>query len=145
MILKTLELEELDTVPIHFLGWERSGTTYQEFRKHKQMHPRRIGFSKRLRFTKSKIWDISLQRFLAVDCWAGDCFRKTKYPRLMPPKGYRDCTLNFHGSLHKWKRRENTGKWYNWYVGGYFRKKEQYYELWEKHGKPFAKMVNFIE
>jgi Uroporphyrinogen decarboxylase (URO-D) len=133
-VIRTLELEEVDMVPIHYLGVERSGTAFMNFCDSDEAEKA---------FTIAPgVGDITIQRFLNVDCWASHPFRTTHYPKLESPKEHPDCTLNYSGSLHKKVIREKTGVLYTWFMGGYFRKKEQYYDLWEKHGRPIEHLVH---
>ena len=69
-VFRTLDHEEADVVPIHYLGMERTASTYQIFKKSPEY--------KAFRTVNFRIGDITLQRFFSVDIYLRDFFLCSK-------------------------------------------------------------------
>ena len=96
-VIRTLEHEEADKVPIYYLGMERSGTTYQIFRK-----------SPEYKANKKRVFlahDITVQRFFNVDACHWDPFPKLKLSTfrtyIKAPKEFPNYRLDYFGRLFK--------------------------------------------
>ncbi|MHA1820130.1 MAG: hypothetical protein ACTSVC_06635, partial [Promethearchaeota archaeon] len=127
-VLKTLELEEPDKVPIHNLGFEKTGTAFLEFADSDEAEKSCV--------ILDDVGDITEQVFWNADTWAMDPFNKKKPISIDPPPEYPNYKLGINGSMSKYVMREKTHLRYWWYVGPYFTKKEILLEYWEKYGKP---------
>jgi uroporphyrinogen decarboxylase-like protein len=128
LILKTLDFEETEIIPVHNFGFEKTGTAYQIFAESDEADDKYTMVPHAGDITESVFWN--------VDVMAGDPFSKTKPVSVTPPKEYPNHSLSLNGSLHTTGRNEKTGLNYGWYVGPYFTKKEILMEYWGKYGKP---------
>jgi hypothetical protein len=144
-VIRTLELDdEPDMCPIHYLGFERSCTAYQTFRKTDEYKEKytviKNDFSP---FMYEKAGDITDCRFFNVDLHALDPFKhKIKVKSAPRPPDHPDCYINpLSGKLKKLKPQVETGIMYEWYVDGYFKTPEILHSYWEKYGKP-SELIN---
>ncbi len=143
-VIRTLELDQPDMVPIHYLGFERTGISNQYFinsdeyketkadieekvLKMKFSVPRGItGSITELRFWKSDIH--------SLDPW-GTNIIKLRIKKA-PPE-YPGCVIFLYdGRVFKNASQVDTGLPYAWYEDGYFRTPEIVHEFWDKYGKP---------
>ena len=139
-VIRTLELEEPDIIPIFTLGFEFSGTAYQSFKKSEEYKECKTYIKNNFSRRRYK-WagSITQLRFFNVDCFLMDPFKKLKslLPFAAGPPEYPNYIINvFNGSLFKLTTIEETGLPYPWYIDGYFKTPEILHEYWEKYGKP---------
>ena len=127
-VIRTFELEEPDMVPIHSLGFERTGSAYHDFADSDEVEDYVTMLP--------EVGDITEQRFWNVDIWQGDPFAKKNAVSIPSPPDHPDCDLGLSGKLGKTGIATATGQRYHWYVGPYFTKKEILMEYWDKYGKP---------
>jgi hypothetical protein len=155
-VIRTLELEEPDMVPVHNLGFEKTARAYQsylnseEFAKFQNNATDIEGFWLNM---------ISEYRFHGNDTFSIDPFNKLKlksyyfdYPSDFNES---DLIMNFKdevnylnlkvgdtflfplsGIIFKIGMNEVTGKPYGWYLDGGFKHKSFILEVWDKYGKP---------
>ncbi|MBY9009999.1 MAG: hypothetical protein KGD74_09060 [Candidatus Lokiarchaeota archaeon] len=144
--LRTLELDDnIDKLPVHYLGFEKSMSAYQRFLKTKEYSKHKTVVEND--FSKVKYcWagDITELRFWNVDCHAMDPWgpKKFKEPVKRAPPEYPDCIISaINGVLWKWVKQVDTGILYLWYVDGYFRTPEIVHSYWDRYGRP-SEQVN---
>ncbi|MHA1914579.1 MAG: uroporphyrinogen decarboxylase family protein [Promethearchaeota archaeon] len=140
-VIRTLELDDnIDMLPVHYLGFEKSASSYQmflksdEYEKHKTI----LGHN----FSKVKYcWagDITELRFWNVDCHSMSPWGAKMYKEIMTygPPEHPDCILSaIDGRLWKFVKQKDTEIMYMWYYDGYFKTPEIVHSYWDKHGKP---------
>ncbi len=136
-VLKALNHEEADKIPIFYNGFEKSGTAYADFLNSKeyiQMHT-----------VIPNIGDITEQRFFNVDCAVFDPFLKILDKTLPSPPEFPDCRLSITGTLKREVVIPSTNKKYKWYIGPYFREKELLLQYWNLYGKPTDRITGSEE
>jgi len=145
-VIRTLELDDnIDMLPIHYLGFEKTSISYQNFLKtdeYKEFYT----FIKN-DFSKTRYcWagDITDLRFWDVDCYAidpwGPKIFKEKIKRA--PTEYPDCMISaLDGRIWKFVKQVDTGLPYLWYIDGHFRTPKILHSYWDKYGKP-SEQVN---
>jgi len=145
-VIRTLELDDnIDKLPVHYLGFEKSTSSYQRFLKTDEYNKYKTVVEND--FSKVKYcWagDITELRFWNVDCYAMDPWgpKKFREPTKRAPPEYPDCIISaINGVMWKWVKQVDTGILYLWYVDGYFRTPEIVHSYWEKYGKP-SEQVN---
>ncbi len=144
-VIRTLELEEPDMIPIHYLGFERTGISYQYFRESDEYEKYRTYIEND--FSKLKYqWagSITELRFWNVDCHAMDPWglKKFKIKAVPAPPEYPECVISTRdGRIWKLVKQVETGLSYRWYVDGYFRTPEILHSYWDKYGKP-SELIN---
>ncbi len=140
-VFKTLELDgEPDIVPIHTLGFERTGTAFQAFSNSKEKKESELW----VKSTTSRIkYYITEQRFWNVDTYAMDPWiLKVKGNYIRAPQEYPDCILNtLTGKLFKTVKQVETGMDYTWYVGGCYTSPEIVHSYWDQYGRP-SELIN---
>ena len=142
-VIRTLELEEPDMIPIHNMGFERTSLVFQEFLESDE----RKKSIKKVHSKFSKIsYLITEQRFWNVDIIEMDPFGSKMKQRLKPaPPEYKHCRINtLTGIITKNVKQIDTGLDYTWYVDGYFKTPEILYSYWDKYGKPSERINNRI-
>jgi hypothetical protein len=147
-VLKTLELDgEPDIVPIHYFGFERTGSSYQSFldsdiREEYRSIVKNEITNKKYYLAEPRFWNVDLWE---MDPFGGHLFKiKEKY--IQAPPEYPDCRLNvMDGRLFKSVKQVNTGLEYNWYVNGYFTSPEILHSYWDQYGKPIDFINNRIK
>lgn len=145
-VFKTLELDgEPDMVPIHYFGFEQTGSSFQSFKKSGEMERYRSYAEDTISNIK---YYITEQRFWNVDLWGMDPFgeNKIKIRYEKAPPQYENCRLNrMDGRLYRTEKQVNTGLDYSWYVGGHFTNPEILHSYWEQYGKPTDMINNRIK
>ena len=126
-VLTTLQLEEPDKIPIHNLGFERTGTAYQYFIETDDID-NYVTFKSMGDLTEIKFWDLDINGM--------DPFPKTKNILVKRPEEFPDSLLGLHGKLRKTSKNYKTGMDYTWYSGPYFTSEERIREFWNAYGKP---------
>ena len=148
-VIRTLELEEVDKIPIHYLGFEPTGTTYQTYRNSDEY--------KNLETKDKWIRSISQFRFFNSDCINRDPFVKMKpssrYIKFGSSSDYSDIQIGDlvdyrnlkngeyiintkNGKIQKVIPHSKTNLLYVWYYDGSFRNTEFINYCWENFGKP---------
>lgn len=140
-VIRTLELDNnIDMLPVHYLGFEFTASAYQKFLTTDEY----VKYKKFVKNDFSKIkygWagDITELRFWNVDCHSMDPWgpKKLKASRKRAPPEYPDCNISvIDGRMWKLVKQVDTGIAYLWYVDGYFRTPEIIHYYWDKYGKP---------
>ena len=149
-VIRTLELDEnIDMLPIHYLGFEKTGMSYQNFLKTREYEE----YYEYIENDFSKIkycWagDITELRYWNVDCYAMDPWgpKKFKERTTRAPSGYpSDCLLStLDGRIWKLVKQVDTGLNYLWYVDGYYKTPEILYSYWDKFGRPSERVNDKI-
>lgn len=141
-VFKALELDgEPDMVPIHYFGFEQTGSSFQAFKNSGE----REKYHSRVEDKASNVkYYITEQRFWNVDLFGMDPFGETKLKiryQNAPPE-HPNCRLNrMDGRLYQTVKQVNTGLEYAWYVGGYFKTPEILHSYWDRYGKP-TELIN---
>jgi len=145
-VIRTLELDDnIDMLPVHYLGFEKSASSYQRFLKTDEYNKYKTIVEND--FSKVKYcWagDITDLRFWNVDCHAMDPWgpKKFKEPIKRAPPEYPDCVISaINGIMWKMVKQVDTDIPYLWYVDGYFRTPQIVHFYWDKYGKP-SEQVN---
>jgi hypothetical protein len=140
-VIRTLELDDnIDMLPIHYLGFEKSARSYQMFLKSEEYNKYKTivehNFSK-VRYCWAG--DITELRYWNVDCHAIDPWGPKMYKEVMRP-GPSECPNSLlsavDGRLWKFVKQKDTGIMYMWYYDGYFRTPEIVHSYWDEYGKP---------
>ncbi len=145
-VIRTLELDDnIDKLPVHYLGFEKSASSYQRFLKTDEYNKHKTFIENEYSRVKY-CWagDITELRFWNVDCHSMDPWgpKKFKEPVKRAPPEYPDCNISaIDGRLWKLVKQVDTGIAYLWYVDGYFRTPEIVNHYWDKYGKP-SEQVN---
>ncbi len=134
-VIRTLELDdEPDMVPIHNFGFERTGTSYQNFLKSEE---KRALETKVKNTFQKRTYDITEQRFWNADCHNVNPFNILKlYIKKSPPEYPYHAIDVFSGRLFKLVKQVDTDLSYHWYIDGYFKTPEVLLSYWDKYGKP---------
>ena len=149
-VIRTLELEEPDMIPIHYLGFETTGLSNQYFKNSDEFKKIRAGIEEEVLEMKFKVLmgttgSITELRFWnsdihGIDPWGTDKF---KLNVTKAPPEYPQCViLTYDGRIWKLAPQVGTGLMYLWYVDGYFTTPEIVHEYWDKHGKPIDLLNN---
>ncbi|MHA1915170.1 MAG: uroporphyrinogen decarboxylase family protein [Promethearchaeota archaeon] len=139
-VIRTLERdEEPDMIPIHYLGFERTGTSYQEFLdsqeyKENETHIKNNYSKEDYRWAGN----ITELRFWNVDTHAMDPWRRRLKGSMAPgPPEIPDSFIATPtGRIWKVVKQIETGKTFRWYVDGVFHTPEILYSYWDKYGRP---------
>ncbi|TFF97896.1 MAG: hypothetical protein EU540_08430 [Promethearchaeota archaeon] len=139
-VIRTLELEEPDMVPIHYLGFEKTCSSYQTFRKTEEYSKLytliKNSYS---RFKNNWVGEITDLRWFNVDSNSMDPFqKKLKNTAVNPPSDRPDAEFMdaMSGRLFKRHPQVETGIMYMWYIDGYFTSPEILHSYWDEIGKP---------
>jgi len=149
-VIRTLELEEPDMIPIHYLGFEETGISNQYFLSTDIYKKIRAGienevlemkFSVLMATTKSitelRFWNSDLH---GLDPWGVEKFNLGV---IKAPKEYPESImLSYDGRIWKLSPQVGTGLMYLWYQDGYFRNPQIVHEHWDKYGKPIDHINN---
>ncbi len=145
-VIRTLELDDnIDMLPVHYLGFEFSASSYQRFLKTDEYNKNKMFIEND--FSRVKYcWagDITELRFWNVDCHSMDPWGPKKYkePTKRAPPEYPECMISaMDGRIWKMVKQVDTGLAYLWYVDGHFRTPEIVHHYWDKYGKP-SELVN---
>ena len=145
-VFKALELDgEPDMVPIHYFGFEQTGSSFQAYKESGEMDKHRTYVENKYSNIKHYITE---QRFWNVDLFRMDPFGETKIKvryENAPPE-YPNCRLNrMDCRLYRTEKQLNTGLEYAWYVGGYFTTPEILHSYWDRYGKPTELINNRVK
>ena len=145
-VFKALELDgKPDMVPIHYFGFEQTGSSFQAFKESGEMDKYRTFVINKDTNIKHYITE---QRFWNVDLFRMDPFGETKIKvryEDAPPE-YPNCRLNrMDGRLYRTEKQVNTGLEYAWYVGGHFTTPEILHSYWDRYGKPIEWINNRVK
>ena len=136
-VFKALELAgEPDMVPIHYFGFEQTGSSFKAYKESREMEKYHSYVEDK---TTNIKYYITEQRFWNVDLFGMDPFgeNKIKVRYETAPPEYPNCRLNrMDGRLYRTEKQVNTGLEYAWYVGGYFKTPEILHSYWDRYGKP---------
>jgi len=149
-VIKTLELDEPDMVPIHFLGFEMTGISNQYFKKSEDFKKIRATIEEdvlKMKFgvmqgttgsiTELRFWNSDIH---SLDPWG---IKKMKLKTVKAPPEYTDCMMaTYDGRIFKLAPHISTGLMHLWYEDGYFRTPEIVHEYWDKYGKPIDLINN---
>ena len=145
-IIRTLELDdEPDMVPIHYFGFEQTGSSFQAFKQSGEMEKHRCFVENKATNIKHYITE---QRFWNVDLFRMDPFGeiKIKVRYEDAPPEYPNCRLNrMDGRLYRTEKQVNTGLEYAWYVGGHFTTPQILHSYWNRYGKPTEWINNRVK
>ncbi|MHA2287418.1 MAG: uroporphyrinogen decarboxylase family protein [Promethearchaeota archaeon] len=140
-VIRTLELDDnIDKLPVHYLGFEFTTSSYQKFLKTEEYNNNKTFIQND--FSKVKYcWagDITELRFWNVDCHSMDPWGPKKYKETVKraPPEYPECMISaLNGCVWKLVKQVDTGLAYLWYVDGHFRTPEIVHDYWDKYGKP---------
>ncbi|MHA2185571.1 MAG: uroporphyrinogen decarboxylase family protein [Promethearchaeota archaeon] len=149
-VIKTLELEEPDMIPIHYLGFETTGLSNQYFKNSDEFKKIQAGIEDdvlEMKFkvlmgtsgsiTELRFWNSDIH---GIDPWGTDKFRLNVTKA--PPEYPKCVILTYDGRIWKLAPQVGTGLMYLWYVDGYFKTPEITREYWDKHGKPIDLLNN---
>ncbi|MHA1915568.1 MAG: uroporphyrinogen decarboxylase family protein [Promethearchaeota archaeon] len=149
-VIRTLELEEPDMIPIHYLGFETTGISNQYFIKSNEFKKISAEIEDEVLEMKFKVLmgttgSITELRFWnsdihSLDPWGTDKFNLNVIKA--PPEYPESIMLAYDGRIWKLAPQVGTGLMYLWYVDGYFRTPEIVHEYWDKHGRPIDLINN---
>ncbi len=138
-VIRTLELEEPDIIPIHNLGLEKTGISYQYFRKSEEYTKYKTYIKNDFsRFKYQWAGSITELRFWNVDLHGMDPWG-VKFNFIIieaPPEYPKGSMFPLDGRIFKATKQIDTGLSYIWYEDGYFKTPEIVHEYWDKYGKP---------
>ena len=149
-VIRTLELEEPDMVPIHYLGFEATGISNQYFKNSDDYKKIRAGIENevlKMKFntlmattgsiTELRFWNSDIH---GLDPWG---MKKFKLKTIKAPPEYPESIiLTYDGRIWKSIPQVGTGLMYLWYQDGYFKTPEIVHEYWDKYGKPIDLINN---
>ena len=149
-VIRTLELEEPDMVPIHYLGFETTGISNQYFIKSDEYKKAKADIEEevlKLKFSElyyqtGSITELSFWKsdIHGVDPWG---MEKIKFKTISAPPEYPECYMvTLDGTIWKLAPDVDTGLTKVWYEDGYFRTPEIIHEYWDKYGKPIHHINN---
>jgi len=145
-VIRTLELDDnVDMLPIHYLGFEKTSISYQNFLKTDEYNKLYTFIENN--YSRAKYcWagDITDLRFLNVDCYSMDPWGPKKFKEKVKkaPPEYPECSIStIDGRIWKLVKQVDTDIAYLWYVDGYFRNPETVHFYWNKYGKP-SELIN---
>lgn len=139
-VIRALERDdEPDMIPIHTLGFERTGTSYQWYLESEEFKKNEIfiegDYSK-----EDYRWpgNITELRFWNVDCHTMDPWRhRMKSGILEGPTEYPGSyIIPTSGRVFQRVEQVETGLTYAWYVDGIFHTPEILHSYWDEYGKP---------
>ena len=139
-VIRTLEHnDEPDMVPIHYLGFERTGTAYQQFLESDEFHESNMYIEND--FSKEDYrWagNITELRFWNVDCHSMDPWRHRMKSEVIegPPEYPNSYIIPTSGRVFQRVEQVKTGLSYAWYVDGVFHTPEIVHSYWDEYGKP---------
>jgi len=149
-VIRTLELDDnIDMLPIHYLGFEKSCISYQNFLKTDE-YKKYYTYVKN-NFSKIKYrWagDITELRFWDVDCYAMDPWGPKMFKErvMKAPSEYPECIISaIDGRIWKLVKQVDTGLAYLWYIDGHFKTPEILYSYWDQYGKPSEQINDKIK
>jgi hypothetical protein len=147
-VIRTLELEEPDMVPIHYLGFEQTGISNQYFIKSEEFGKIKSSIEEDVLKTKLTAINFQTASITELAFWKSDLhgtdpwgMQKIKTKTVNAPPEYHDCIITtYDGRIWTLAPQVNTGLPYLWYVDGFYKTPEIVHEYWDKYGKP----IDFI-
>jgi hypothetical protein len=136
-VITTLECDQADICPIHYLGFEKTASAYQSFLLSSEYQASRtiLPFA----------GDITIPCFFQADTWVMDPFYDQIHYWYPTPPEFPEYKLSVHGRLYKTGKNTVTNQDYMWYEQGYYTTEERIREMWEKYGKPSEYMLQGID
>ena len=147
-VIRTLELEEPDMVPIHHLGFEPTGVSNQYFIKSEEFNKIKANIEEEVLKTKLTAINFQTSNITELAFWKSDLhgtdpwgMLKIKSKTVNAPPEYHDSIITtYDGRIWTLAPQVDTGLPYLWYLDGFFRTPEIVHEHWDKYGKP----IDFI-
>ncbi|TFG15921.1 MAG: hypothetical protein EU535_00770 [Promethearchaeota archaeon] len=147
-VIRTLELEEPDMIPIHHLGFEQTGSSNQYFIKSEEFKKIRAGIEEDVLKTKLTAINFQTSSITELAFWQSDLhgtdpwgMQKIKAKTVNAPSEYPNSIITtYDGRIWTLSPQVDTGLPYLWYVDGYYKTTEIVHEYWDKYGKP----IDFI-
>jgi hypothetical protein len=127
-VLKTLQLEEPDIIPIHSLGYESAAGGYRDFinsNEYSQYEKNLLG-----------IGDITEVLWWNADIWQMDPWQKFTSEYYPTPPEYNDALLHITGRVYHPESTPKPGDIYKTYIDGYFKSPEIVHQIWDQYGRP---------
>jgi uroporphyrinogen-III decarboxylase len=132
-VFAALDHQESDQVPIHYLGFEKTASAYEDFLQSSYYTEC---------FTELEhAHDITIQRFLNVDTFVWDPFYDQLNYWYPTPAEFPEYKLNVAGRLYKVGKNPKTGQDYSWYEKGYYTSEDLIHATWDQNGKPSEYML----
>lgn len=149
-VIRTLELEEPDMIPIHYLGFETTGISNQYFKNSDEYKKIRAGIENEVLKMKFKVLMGTTGSIIELRFWNSDIhgidpwgIDKFKLNITKAPPEYPECIIfTYDGRIFRPTPQVGTGLMYFWYEDGYFRTPEIVHEYWDKYGKPIDLINN---
>jgi len=152
-VIRTLELEEPDMIPIYYQGFEASGISnqyfinseeYKKIRAEIEPEVLKMKFNPLMGITGNiaelRFWNSDIHN---IDPWGIRAF-KFNYTKA-PPEYPGSVIVTSDGRIFKSTPQVGTGVMYLWYVDGYFRTPQIVHEYWDKFGKPIDHVNNNLD
>ena len=152
-VIRTLELEEPDKIPIYYQGFETSGISnqyfinsdeYKKIRAEIEPEVLKMKFNPLMGITGNiaelRFWNSDVHN---IDPWGIRAF-KFNYTKA-PPEYPGSVIVTSDGRIFKSTPQVGTGVMYLWYVDGYFRTPQIVNEYWDKFGKPIDHVNNNLD
>ena len=144
-VIRALERDdEPDKIPIQCSGFERTGTSYQNFLVSDEYKKNKT-FIKNSFSRKDYQWagDITELRFWNVDCHTIDPWRHRMKTKMVegPPEYPGSYLIPTTGRIFKHVEQIKTGLSYRWYLDGFFKTPEILHSYWDEYGKP-SELIN---
>ncbi|MHA2399587.1 MAG: uroporphyrinogen decarboxylase family protein [Promethearchaeota archaeon] len=139
-VIRALERDdEPDKIPIQYLGFERTGSSYQEFLESDEYKENETFVENS--FSKEDFrWpgNITELRFWNVDCHHMDPWRRRLKGSMAPgpPEHPGSFIATPTGRIWKMVDQVETGKPFMWYIDGVFHTPEIVRSYWDEYGKP---------
>ncbi len=139
-VIRALERDdEPDKIPIHYLGFERTGTAYQQFLESDEFKENNVYIENTYsREDYRWVGDITEWRFWNVDCHTIDPWRHRMKTAIAegPPEYPGSYIIPTSGRIFKRVEQVKTGLTYAWYIDGIFHTPEIVHSYWDEYGKP---------
>ncbi|HME56301.1 MAG TPA: uroporphyrinogen decarboxylase family protein [Candidatus Lokiarchaeia archaeon] len=138
-VMKTISHEEPDLCPVHYLGFEKTASAYENFVNSSYYENCVTDFE--------YAGNIAIPRFLNVDVFVQDPFYEQIHYWLPNPLEYPEYNykLNVVGRLYKTVKIEKTGQDYAFYEKGYYTTEEILKQTWDAYGKPHEYMLDGVD
>jgi hypothetical protein len=127
-VIRTLDLEGPDIVPIHSLGYEEIGSAFRDFHKSQEY----LQFYR----TLPEAGDITEIRWWNADIWQMDPFKKFTSEAYPSPSECPNHLLHLTGRIYRLDPIPEWGGTYKWYENGYFTTPERVHTYWNQYGRP---------
>ena len=127
-VLKTLQLEQPDIVPIHSLGYEAAAGGYRDFLACQEY----AEFQQEL----PGVGDITEIRWWNADIWQMDPWQEFTDEFYPAPPEYPGALLHITGRIYHPEPTPKPNDIYKTYLDGYYKSPEIVHQLWDTYGKP---------